>query len=62
MHFYTAAVAHQLFREADYGTLDVGKVADFIILDRNPLETNPHEVREIKVLATYRKGEKVLLS
>ena len=62
MHFYTAAVAHQLFREADYGTLEVGKVADFIILDRNPMQIKPHEVRDIKVLATYRKGEKVLLS
>ena len=47
MHFYTAAVAHQLFREADYGTLEVDKVADFIILDRNPIENNPHEVRDI---------------
>jgi predicted amidohydrolase YtcJ len=62
MHFYTAAVAHQLFREADYGTLEVGKVADFIILDRNPMQIKPHDVRDIKVLATYRKGEKVLLS
>ena len=62
MHFYTAAVAHQLFREADFGTLEVGKVADFIILDRNPIQTAPHEVRDIKVLATYRKGRKVLLS
>jgi predicted amidohydrolase YtcJ len=62
MHFYTAAVAHQLFREADYGTLEVGKVADFIVLDRNPIETNPHEVRDVKVLATYRRGSKVLLS
>jgi predicted amidohydrolase YtcJ len=62
MHFYTAAVAHQLFREADYGTLEVGKVADFIILDRNPTTTNPHEVRNIRVLAIYRKGNKVLLS
>ena len=62
MHFYTAAVAQQLFREADFGTLEVGKVADFIVLDRNPIETNPHEVRDIKVLATYRRGQKVLLS
>jgi predicted amidohydrolase YtcJ len=59
MHFYTAAVAHQLFREADYGTLEVGKIADFIVLDRNPIETRPHDVRDIKVLATYRKGIKV---
>jgi len=62
MHFYTAAVAYQLFREADYGTLEVGKVADFIVLDRNPMQIDPHEVRNIKVLATYRKGQKVLLS
>jgi len=62
LHFYTAAVAHQLFRETDYGTLEVGKVADFIVLDRSPIETTPHEVRDIKVLATYRKGKKVLLS
>ena len=62
MHFYTAAVAKQLFREADYGTLEVGKVADFIILDRDPIKTNPHEVRDIKVLATYRRGRKELLS
>jgi predicted amidohydrolase YtcJ len=59
MHFYTAAVAKQLFREADYGTLEVGKVADFIILDRNPIETTPHEVRDIKVLATYKGGKLV---
>lgn len=62
MHFYTAAVAKQLFREADYGTLEVGKVADFIVLDRNPIETNLHEVRDIEVLATYRHGKRVLLS
>ena len=62
MHFYTAAVAHQLFRETDFGTLEVGKVADFIVLDRNPIEADPHEVRDIKVLAIYRRGQKVLLS
>ena len=62
MHFYSAAVAHQLFREVDYGTLEVGTVADFVILDRNPIEIKPHEVQDIKVEATYRKGEKVLLS
>ena len=62
MHFYTAAVAHQLFREENYGTLEVGKVADFIVLDRSPIETTPLEVRDLKVLATYKKGKKVLLS
>ena len=58
MHFYTAAVAKQLFRESDYGTLEVGKIADFVVLDKNPMNVAPHEVRNIKVLATYRKGNK----
>lgn len=62
MHFYTVAVAQQLFRENDYGTLEKDKVADLIILDRNPLEVEPHEVCQIKVLATYRRGIKQLLS
>ena len=62
MSFYTEAVAQQLFRESDFGTLEIGKVADFVILDRNPIQTKPHEVRDIKVLATYRKGIKVQLS
>lgn len=62
MHFYTAAVAHQLFRETNYGTLEIGKIADFIVLDQNPIQTMPHDVRNIKVIATYRKGIQVLLS
>ena len=62
MHFYTSAVAKQLFREADCGTLEVGKLADFIILNQNPLEVEPHAVSQIKVLATYRKGIKTNLS
>lgn len=58
MYFYTTAVAKQLFRETDYGTLEVGKIADFVVLDKNPMNVDPHEVRSIKVLATYRRGNK----
>ena len=59
MHFYTSSVAKQLFREINFGTLEVGKVADFVILDQSPLEVAPHDVRKIAVLATYRKGKRV---
>ena len=62
MHFHTAAVAKQLFRDSDCGTLEVGKVADFIILNQNPVEVEPHAVSQIKILATYRKGIKTNLS
>jgi predicted amidohydrolase YtcJ len=59
LHFYTAGVAYQLFREADFGTLEIGKFADLVILNQNPLQIAPHEVSKIKVLATYRRGIKV---
>jgi len=41
------------------GTLEVGKFADFVILDRDPFVIEPEKVQEIKVNATYVGGEKV---
>jgi predicted amidohydrolase YtcJ len=41
------------------GTLEPGKLADLIILDRNPLTVPVGEIHQTKVLATYIAGEKV---
>jgi predicted amidohydrolase YtcJ len=41
------------------GTLEVGKMADMIILDRNPLTAPLGEIHDAKVVATYIAGEKV---
>jgi predicted amidohydrolase YtcJ len=41
------------------GTLEVGKFADFVILDRDPFFIEPEKVQDIKVEATYVGGEKV---
>ena len=57
--FYTANVAYQLFRENERGKLEIGMLADFIVLDRNPFETKPHEVASIAIKAVYQKGIKV---
>ena len=56
---YTANVAYQLFRENERGSLEVGMVADFVVLDRNPLKTEPEEVATIEITAVYQKGIKV---
>ena len=56
---YTANVAHQLFRENERGSLKVGMVADFVVLDRNPLKTAPEEVAFIAITNVYQKGIKV---
>jgi hypothetical protein len=55
----TSHAAYQYGEEAEKGTLEVGKRADFVILDKNPLETELSEIEKIRVLATI-KDDRVL--
>ena len=59
MTFYTRNVAFQTFREESLGRLEVGMRADFVILDRNPATTSAHQIRELEIVALYRKGRKI---
>ena len=59
MTFYTRNVAFQTFREESLGRLEVGMRADFVILDRNPATTAAQQIRELEIVALYRKGRKV---
>ena len=49
--------AYQYGEEDLKGTLEAGKLADLVVLDRNPLAVDPREIRDIKVLATIKEGE-----
>ena len=51
--------AYQYFMENEKGSLSIGKDADFVILDKNPLETPTSEIKEIKVLETYKYGKSI---
>jgi predicted amidohydrolase YtcJ len=51
-----AAVQH--FEEADKGSLEPGKLADLVILDRSPLD-DPEHIDRIRVLETIIGGESV---
>ena len=53
----TIYAAHQYFEEKTKGSLEVGKLADLVILSQNPLETSPIDIRNIEVLATIKEGE-----
>lgn len=48
--------AYQYFEEDSKGSIEPGKRADLVILDRSPLETDPMELRDIKVLETIKDG------
>ncbi len=59
LYAYTHGSAYVLGAEEDLGTLEEGKLADFVVVDRDPFETDERELKEIKVLATYVGGERV---
>ena len=55
----TTWAAYSNFEEDEKGTIEVGKSADFTILDRNIMEIPADSIPKIKVLATFINGEKV---
>jgi hypothetical protein len=59
IRLYTTNNAFLTFEEKQKGSLETGKLADFIVLDRDILTCPVAEVRDIRVLATYLGGKKV---
>jgi predicted amidohydrolase YtcJ len=51
--------AYQHFEEETKGTLEVGKTADMVILDNNPLKVEPSAIKDIKVIETIKDGASV---
>jgi predicted amidohydrolase YtcJ len=56
---YTAGAAFAGFAEGRFGRLAAGERADFLVLDADPLEADPKELRAIRVLETWIGGQKV---
>jgi len=56
---YTTNAAYALRQEKTTGSLEPGKRADFIVLDRDIFATDPFELHATRVLATYLDGREV---
>jgi len=54
----TIWAAYSNFEEDEKGSIEVGKFADFIILDKNIIEVDASEIPNIKVVKTFVDGEK----
>ena len=52
----TIHAAYAYHEEKQKGSLEEGKKADFVILDKNPLEVDSMEIKNIQVLETIKDG------
>ena len=55
----TIWAAYSNFEEDEKGSIEAGKFADFVILDKDIMKVNEDEIPNIEVLQTYINGEKV---
>jgi predicted amidohydrolase YtcJ len=58
IRFYTINNAWLMRAEQDIGSLEVGKLADFIVIDRDLLTCNADDIRHTQVLSTWLNGKK----
>lgn len=59
IEFYTRNNAHLIFWEKEIGSLEPGKRADFIVVDRDLLACPVDDVKDTRVLETWSEGKKV---
>ena len=54
---FTIDGAYQLHLEDEIGSLEVGKQADLVVLDRNLFDVDPYEIHETRVVMTVLGGQ-----
>ena len=57
LKMFTYEVARTSFDENERGTLEPGKIADMVILNKNPLDLNPKDLRSLEVEQLFLQGK-----
>jgi predicted amidohydrolase YtcJ len=55
----TIWAAYQHFEEASKGSIEVGKLADFAVLDSDPTAIPTTDLSKVKVVETYKEGRRI---
>jgi hypothetical protein len=55
----TINAAMQYGEQASKGSLEVGKRADLVVLDKNPLKVEPMAIKDVKVIETIKDGKSI---
>jgi predicted amidohydrolase YtcJ len=58
LKMHTNWSAYFTFDESKRGTLTEGKLADFVVLDKNPFDMSIEKIKDINITGTYLKGTK----
>jgi len=56
---FTYNAAYALGQETIKGSLEKGKLADFVILDHNIMTHPIDKLTELKIIAAYHRGKKI---
>jgi predicted amidohydrolase YtcJ len=59
LELYTVNAARIAFQELDRGSLQVGKLGDFVVLGEDPFEVDPGHIKDIAVEMTVLGGDVV---
>ena len=59
LYAVTQGAAYQYFEEDEKGSIKVGKRADFVVLESNPLTIDPVELANISIVETFARGKSV---
>ena len=57
VHANTLGAAYQMRLDGVVGSLEVGKLADLIVLDKNLFEVDPHDIHDVTVTMTMMNGK-----
>ena len=49
--------AYQYFEDKNKGTLEAGKLADFVVLDHDPLKVPTNQLKNINIVSVYKEGK-----